>query len=94
MMMPFCANHGELMTGPMLVCSHVSPAWMSWLPELLPQGDPVLMSPCMSLQSLGEIITKAGALAPLSAVTSPPGAGYGSTPSVLRSLHQLEYLVK
>src|SRR5450631_2140454 len=67
MMMPFCANHGELMTGAMLLDSQLSPAKM----RLLAQPE----APCMSLQSLGVIHTKSGALAPLSAETSPDAPG-------------------
>src|ERR1700674_4340504 len=90
MMMPFCENHCELMTGPILLDSQVSPALVSWLVVLLAHVEPVLVSPCMSLQALGVIQTKAGALPPLSVDTSAIEPGYGSTPSVLRLvlLHQ------
>src|SRR5665213_1482550 len=83
MMMPFCENHGELMTGPMLLFSQVSPAVMSWLVVLLLHGEAVLVSPCMLSQSLGVIHTKSGAFVAPRAVSSPLEPGYGSTPSVL-----------
>src|ERR1700694_3965278 len=90
MMMPFCANHGELMTGPRLLDNQVSPALVSCPVVLLAHGEPVLVSPCMSSQLLGVIQTKSGALGPLSVDTSVVEPGYGSTPSVLRLalLHQ------
>src|ERR1700674_3735111 len=96
MMMPFCENHCELMTGPMLLDSQVSPALMSWLGVLLAHVEPVLVSPCMLLQLLGVIQTKAGALGPLSVDTSAVEPGYGRTPSVLRLalLHQPVDLVE
>src|ERR1700674_3396006 len=90
MMMPFCENHVELITGPMLLDSQVSPALVSWFLELVKHGEPVLVSLCMLSQLLGVIQTKSGALAPFSVDTSELAPGYGSTPSVLRlpGLHQ------
>ena len=48
--MPFCWNHVEFSTGARLLFSHVSPALISWLLELLAQAE---TPPCISSQSLG-----------------------------------------
>src|SRR4029077_17014419 len=89
MTIPPLKHQFEVSTDWRLFCSQVSPALIKSPPLSAAQGDPELVSPCISLQSLGTTYTKSGAPAASSTDFNPP-VGYGTTPSVLRFalLHQ------